>query len=592
MGKQRKGWLLTEAMNEWKLTGESNYAPVNAFPARNLRKGGHLGGNWIVAYNEEQQPRLERLLTTPELTPRVEKILHLNGLLRRHGKTDVNFLTNAKLAGQRYTSIKRTGWDALKLFSLDLTENLLNLDDIEVLSHDLELLELAFNEIRQVKIHNIDSYNTLQYLDLSWNYISGDSLPMLGKLKNVRMLNLSSNRIDEFEIDYDDFPNLFHLKMKSNRLKSGCFHQFKKIESLQELYLNDNQIQQIPLLGDDQSHIALSNLRLLDLSDNPIREEAKLVPAASFPSLQKLFILRTQIVRTTKGDPPLLKEYLTNRIGIELKRTEDNELYTKRSPLMQHSIKIDDKIPKVVRSTVDERIKNYRAELAIETKMKQAIEAGEDTPVLSVNTEQSTDVRDAAFNDTFFITQEMTDEKVTFEEELEKMTNTIKKTVEQESTTVAAISDTLLELSPDEQEEYDNTIKPIPVQSAVNQLRRLLVHDGPRVHKTRAHRLTIQPNPEPYRSRKSDTNGTIVSTHKVNSTKNIIKENLARLRERETLTIDQMDDLLKSSNLAERKEAEELFLRIQDTFRSVRLKSIEEVQKWRKVVHVDENVKT
>lgn len=55
-----------------------------------------------------------------------------------------------------------------------------------------------------------------------------------------------------------------------------------------------------------------------------------------------------------------------------------------------------------------------------------------------------------------------------------------------------------------------------------------------------------------FRSRKSDTNGTIVSTHKVNSTKNIIKENLARLRERETLTIDQMDDLLKSSNLAER----------------------------------------
>ena len=61
MGKQRKGWLLIEAMNEWKLTGESNYAPVNAFPARNLRKGGHLGGNWIVAYNEEQQPRLERV---------------------------------------------------------------------------------------------------------------------------------------------------------------------------------------------------------------------------------------------------------------------------------------------------------------------------------------------------------------------------------------------------------------------------------------------------------------------------------------------------------------------------------------------------
>jgi len=48
-------------MSQWKLTGESNYAPVNAFPARNLRKGAAKGGNWIVAYNEEQEPRLEKV---------------------------------------------------------------------------------------------------------------------------------------------------------------------------------------------------------------------------------------------------------------------------------------------------------------------------------------------------------------------------------------------------------------------------------------------------------------------------------------------------------------------------------------------------
>ena len=42
-------------MTKWELTGESNYAPVNVFPARNLRKGGtNKGGNWIVAFNDEQ----------------------------------------------------------------------------------------------------------------------------------------------------------------------------------------------------------------------------------------------------------------------------------------------------------------------------------------------------------------------------------------------------------------------------------------------------------------------------------------------------------------------------------------------------------
>mgnify|MGYP003729721459 CR=1 FL=1 len=92
----------------------------------------------------------------------------------------------------------------------------------------------------------------------------------LGKITNLKMLNMSSNRVEEFELDGDDFPNLVHLKMMSNKLRSSCFHQFKKIQNIQELYLNKNQIKQIPLLGDDESHIALANLRVLDLSDNPI----------------------------------------------------------------------------------------------------------------------------------------------------------------------------------------------------------------------------------------------------------------------------------------------------------------------------------
>ena len=115
----------------------------------------------------------------------MEKILDLQGLLDRHGKTDVKFVTNGKLAGQRFTSIKQTGWNKLKLFSLDVTENLLNLDQIEVLSNDLELLELAFNDLRQININNFESYNSLQYLDLSWNYISGDSMTILGQRWNM-----------------------------------------------------------------------------------------------------------------------------------------------------------------------------------------------------------------------------------------------------------------------------------------------------------------------------------------------------------------------------------------------------------------------
>jgi len=43
-----------------------------------------------------------------------------------------------------------------------------------------------------------------------------------------------------------------------------------------------------------------------------------------------------------------------------------------------------------------------------------------------------------------------------------------------------------------------------------------------------------------------------VSSQKEVSTKDIIKENLARLRDRETLVIDHMEDMMNSSNAAER----------------------------------------
>jgi len=564
-------------MTEWKLTGESNYAPVNAFPARNLRKGARLGGNWIVAFNDGQHPR--KLLNTPELTPRAEKILDLKGLRGHHGNTSVKFITNAKLAGQKYTSIKSSGWTDLKLFSLDLTENLLNLQDIEVISENLELLELAFNEIHKVKILKVASFSTLQYLDLSWNYLKGDSVTVVGKLTGLKMLNLSSNRINEFELDDDDFPNLLHLKMISNKLKSSCFHQLKKIECLQELFLNDNQIKQIPLLGDGQSHIALSNLRLLDLSDNPISEETKLVPAASFPSLEKLFIVRTNIARNTKGDPPLLKEYLKNRIGIELKRSDESKLPHKNCIFMQNSVKIDDKVPKVVRSTIDERIKSYRAELALEHKAQEALEAGENAAQIADEIVEK--VVEPEFSDTFFITQEMTDEKLSFQHELEKMTNQIKENVKQEFPLPETSLVQLLEFSAEEQEEYDNSVKSIPLQAAINQLRRLLTHDGPKVHKSRAHRLTVQDNPDPYKPRKFNYNTMAMTNIKETPEKTAMRTNLAHLRDRQMLAIDKVDDLLESSNTADRKEADELFGQIKDTFLTVRQNSIEHAQRYR-----------
>ena len=168
---------------------------------------------------------------------------------------------------------------------------------------------------------------------------------------------------------------------------------------------------------------------------------------------------------------------------------------------MQNSIKIDDKIPKVIRSTVDERIQNYRQELAIKHEERKAIESGSGETQTENQTETETEVADN-ISDTFFITQEMNsaDEKVTFEQELAKLTSVINENVKQEFQNSGEEEKlaNLLVLTPEEEEEYRNTVGDIPVQEAANQLRRLLLYNGPRVHKSRAYRLSLQNNPAPY----------------------------------------------------------------------------------------------
>ena len=66
---------------------------------------------------------------------------------------------------------------------------------------------------------------------------------------------------------------------------------------------------------------------------------------------------------------------MSDRIGINVQRKEDQKSsrYTKKLSMLS-SLKIDDSIPQIKKSTVDERINNYRAEMALEAHKKQAIE--------------------------------------------------------------------------------------------------------------------------------------------------------------------------------------------------------------------------
>ena len=69
---------------------------------------------------------------------------------------------------------------------MDVTENYLNLDQLQCFSKNLEILEMSYNSILRIRLPDPEVYKSLIFLDLSFNKLNGDCLALLGKMKNLQ----------------------------------------------------------------------------------------------------------------------------------------------------------------------------------------------------------------------------------------------------------------------------------------------------------------------------------------------------------------------------------------------------------------------
>ena len=82
------------------------------------------------------------------------------------------------------------------------------------------------------------------------------------------------------------------------------------------------------------------------------------------PSLQRLIISNTILTQSVKGDPPLLKEHLTQRYGMAIQRQATEP--PKKTPIViQHPVIIQEFEPKIKKSTVDQRYKTTALKLLL-----------------------------------------------------------------------------------------------------------------------------------------------------------------------------------------------------------------------------------
>ena len=134
---------------------------------------------------------------------------------------------------------------------------------------NLERLEVSIcikNSEKQRKFREKLSnllYNTPNLEELTLCCGSSDLPPEIYELKDLRKLNLSSNKLKSVPSKIENLKNLIHLNLSNNEL-SGLTSKIGNLENLVLLNLSDNKLILLPFELEN-----LKNLAYLDLSNNP-----------------------------------------------------------------------------------------------------------------------------------------------------------------------------------------------------------------------------------------------------------------------------------------------------------------------------------
>ncbi|XP_015126980.1 chaoptin [Diachasma alloeum] len=194
-------------------------------------------------------------------------------------------LTSLDLACNNITQLAGDIYDGLpNLRSLDLRGNYLTAvhPGTFALLH-LETLNLRDNRLETLRKQAFHGAPSLQILDLSGNILSQLSTGQFRNLKNLRILNLSNNRIRSLPRDIFEGTRVESLDLSGNRINIIPSQAFLEIGyTLRDLNLGENFVEHL-----DATTFPTSQLNSLNLASNRLT----ILPDNSFVSLSKLLSL-------------------------------------------------------------------------------------------------------------------------------------------------------------------------------------------------------------------------------------------------------------------------------------------------------------
>ncbi|KAM9221965.1 X-ray radiation resistance-associated protein 1 isoform 3-T3 [Dugong dugon] len=262
----------------------------NCFPAKNLLRMPEEGrGHWLVSRksNLKKKPKgvneapaegqEDQKKSTSEVGgkkgSRRENRMAIPGhvldrafLLKHHCVRKPSDLCNVNVSSLKFSKAKEKDFKHFhSVVYINASENLLPLEAFHTFPA-LKELELAFNGIKTVYVKHGD-FQCLEFLDLSFNSLTGEAICDLGILPHLRVLLLTGNgltslppnlAVTEQEASVTTltskryilrFPALETLMLDDNKLSNpDCFASLAGLRRLKKLSLDQNRIFRIPYL--------------------------------------------------------------------------------------------------------------------------------------------------------------------------------------------------------------------------------------------------------------------------------------------------------------------------------------------------------
>ncbi|XP_039703979.1 X-ray radiation resistance-associated protein 1 isoform X1 [Pteropus medius] len=262
----------------------------NCFPAKNLLRMPEQGrGHWLVARKGNLKKKPKGVVEVPaegqesqkkisfevkeKKGSRLENQVDIPGhvldrafLLKHHHVRKPSDLCNINVSGLKLSQAKEKDFKHFhSVIYINASENLLPLEAFHTFPA-LKELELAFNGIKTVYVEYGD-FKFLEFLDLSFNRLTGEAIRDLGILPHLRVLLLTGNgltslppnlAVAEQEASATSltskryilrFPALETLMLDDNKLSNpNCFASLAGLRRLKKLSLDQNKIFRIPYL--------------------------------------------------------------------------------------------------------------------------------------------------------------------------------------------------------------------------------------------------------------------------------------------------------------------------------------------------------